>query len=819
MKYTLYILLILLFAFQISAQTTEFTYQGQLQSSSVIANGNFDFEFALFDSQSGGSQVGSTLTRNGVGVANGIFSVNLDFGNGFPGASRFLEIRVRQAGGGAFTTLSPRQPISSAPYAVKSITSDSATVAVNAITANNATNAQNAVNAQTAVNFSGSIAGDVTGTQGSTIVGRLQNRTVSPTAPTSGQVLKYNGTQWEPGTDSTGAGGGGTITGVTAGTGLTGGGTTGTVAVAIANSGVTTTQLADASVTDPKIVSVSGAKVTGAVTDSNQLGGVAANQFVVTTDPRMTNDRPPTAGSANYIQNGGAVQASSNFNISGNGTANVFNASTQFNIGGGRILSSPAGSFNLFVGFLTGQATTTGTQNSFFGYAAGQNTTTGGNNAFFGGGAGFANTTGNLNAFFGSIAGSNNTTGIGNSFFGGQAGLGNTTGAGNAFFGSQAGQLNTTASHNSFFGELAGFSNTTGSDNAFFGARTGSANTVGPGNSFFGTDAGKANTSGESNTFVGVFSGDANTVGDGNAFFGRDAGGTNTTGGGNAFFGRNAGNGNTTGGNNTIIGNNADVGSGNLTFATAIGAGADVSNSNSVVLGRNVDTVRIPGSLRVTGGTDAEPTSGGYIILGSSTLFPNVVIDDNEIMARDGGGTATLFLNADGGDVNLISTGTGNVGIGISSTAADKLHVDGIIRVSTLGAGGATSLCRNGSQQISTCSSSLRYKNNINRFGLGLDLINRLKPITFDWKGGGMHDLGLGAEDVAAIEPLLVTYNTKGEVEGVKYDRIGVVLVNAVKEQQRQIATQNGQIEALLAANAAMSRRLRAVEKRLAKKR
>ena len=59
--------------------------------------------------------------------------------------------------------------------------------------------------------------------------------------------------------------------------------------------------------------------------------------------------------------------------------------------------------------------------------------------------------------------------------------------------------------------------------------------------------------------------------------------------------------------------------------------------------------------------------------------------------------------------------------------------------------------------------------------------------VRFDWKDGGMHDLGLGAEDVAAIEPLLVTYNAKGEVEGVKYDRIGVVLVNAVKEQQARI--------------------------------
>ena len=47
--------------------------------------------------------------------------------------------------------------------------------------------------------------------------------------------------------------------------------------------------------------------------------------------------------------------------------------------------------------------------------------------------------------------------------------------------------------------------------------------------------------------------------------------------------------------------------------------------------------------------------------------------------------------------------------------------------------------------------------------------------------------MGLVAEDVAAIEPLLTTTNDKGQVEGVKYDRVGVVLVNAVQEQQRQI--------------------------------
>ena len=75
-------------------------------------------------------------------------------------------------------------------------------------------------------------------------------------------------------------------------------------------------------------------------------------------------------------------------------------------------------------------------------------------------------------------------------------------------------------------------------------------------------------------------------------------------------------------------------------------------------------------------------------------------------------------------------------------------------------------------------------------FSGGIELINRLRPISFTWKSNGSRDLGLGAEDVAEVEPLLVTHNERGEVEGVKYDRVSVVLINAVKEQQAEIERQ-----------------------------
>ena len=209
--------LVLFFSVSVFSQTPEFTYQGSLQNGGTAASGNYDFEFLLFDASAGGTQIGSTLTRNGVAVANGIFAVNLDFGASFPGASRYLEMHVRPMGGGAFTTLMPRQPLTSAPYAVKSLTSDTA------VTAINATNAANAMN------FSGSLSGDVNGTQNATAVTRLQGRSLAATPPIDGQVIKFNSAtgQWEPGADNIGAAGGGTITGVTPGTGLTGGGASG----------------------------------------------------------------------------------------------------------------------------------------------------------------------------------------------------------------------------------------------------------------------------------------------------------------------------------------------------------------------------------------------------------------------------------------------------------------------------------------------------------------------------------------------------------------------------------------------------------------
>jgi hypothetical protein len=96
-----------------------FTYQGRLTSGGAPVNGQCDFQFSLFDAASAGTQIGSTQPATNVSVMNGLFTVAIDFGGGaFNGLARWLEIGVRcPAGSGSYTTLSPRQTLTAAPYA------------------------------------------------------------------------------------------------------------------------------------------------------------------------------------------------------------------------------------------------------------------------------------------------------------------------------------------------------------------------------------------------------------------------------------------------------------------------------------------------------------------------------------------------------------------------------------------------------------------------------------------------------------------------------------------------------------------------------
>jgi len=347
-------------------------------------------------------------------------------------------------------------------------------------------------------------------------------------------------------------------------------------------------------------------------------------------------------------------------------------------------------------------------------------------------------------------------------------------------------------SNNLFVGLGTGQSNT-GTENTFVGRDAGLSNNNSQANSFFGAGAGQNHIDGNLNSFFGVVAGSANR-GFENSFFGSNAGVLNGTGGSNSFFGARSGETNTFGDNNTFVGYRANPLSNNLTNATAIGSRAVVSQNNSLVLG---SIANVNGAISDTSvGIGTTAPAFRLDVVGRSRFKQN---------AGDSGGTNTagfwLFQNTPNADRSFIGMETDNsVGFFGNNGGGWGLVMNtqtGTTSIRTLATVGSTSLCRNGQNEVSFCSSSLKYKTNISAFNAGLSFVNKLRPISFDWKDGGTRDVGFGAEDIAKIDPRFVTYNDKGEVEGVKYDRLSVAFVNAFKEQQAEISGQKSVIDDL----------------------
>jgi hypothetical protein len=101
---------------------TAFTYQGRLIDKNRPADGLYDFQFKLYDSNDPctGSQQGSPIDINDLDVLDGHFTVELDFGSGiFDGNAVWLATRVVQSPLGSDPcTLSPLLELTATPYAL-----------------------------------------------------------------------------------------------------------------------------------------------------------------------------------------------------------------------------------------------------------------------------------------------------------------------------------------------------------------------------------------------------------------------------------------------------------------------------------------------------------------------------------------------------------------------------------------------------------------------------------------------------------------------------------------------------------------------------
>jgi hypothetical protein len=95
-------------------------------------------------------------------------------------------------------------------------------------------------------------------------------------------------------------------------------------------------------------------------------------------------------------------------------------------------------------------------------------------------------------------------------------------------------------------------------------------------------------------------------------------------------------------------------------------------------------------------------------------------------------------------------------------------------------------------------TSSIKYKENIKRLTNELSNIAKLAPSLFDWKKDsqvkpGQSDVGLMAEEVAQVYPLVVSKDSNGKIQGVDYSKLSVYLIAAISElaSELQLIKQN----------------------------
>ena len=299
------------------------------------------------------------------------------------------------------------------------------------------------------------------------------------------------------------------------------------------------------------------------------------------------------------------------------------------------------------------------------------------------------------------------------------------------------------------------------------------------------------------------------------------------------------------GSSNTASGSESSVGGGTSNTASGItstvgGGGLNFASGNSSTVGGGLFNGASGGLSTVGGGTDnaargmASTVSGGdrncaggdYSWAGGrdAKVRPGTEGPGCEGVPRSGTvGDAGTFVWADGTGGNFISTGenqflvraAGGMAINANNPVGNALRVDGTLRVDTLGTAGATALCRNLGNQIASCSSSARYKQDIDDLALGLDVALRLRAVGYRWKDSGQADVGFVAEEIAALDERLVTRNERGQVEGVKYDRLTAVLANAVQELAARDSLAAERLGRVEADNAALRARLQAIEARL----
>ena len=332
----------------------------------------------------------------------------------------------------------------------------------------------------------------------------------------------------------------------------------------------------------------------------------------------------------------------------------------------------------------------------------------------------------------------------------------------NYFIGYHAGYNNSAGINNAFIGTESGYNNANGYNNVLIGSRSGYYNT-GYNNIFIGSQAGENSSSTTNTTFIGNMAG-FNLIGDDNIAIG-DAAGYNMYMAENECFGMvilgiDAGR-NVAGSYNTLLGysagskwGSAGTGEYNVFVGSSAGAG---------------------GANKLTDGNVCIGYRAGYDKNGSNKLY----IANN---------STTTLLYGEFDNEYLLLTG--------------DMDITGDLDVA-----GAYS------------KSDERYKTDISELKGSIQALSNINSVYFDWDADEFPDkrfstgrqIGFLAQEVEPFFPEIVKTDKNG-YKSLDYSKMTVVLLQAVKEQQKIIESDNREIGRLQSEIQSLQERLSQIE-------
>jgi hypothetical protein len=180
---------------------------------------------------------------------------------------------------------------------------------------------------------------------------------------------------------------------------------------------------------------------------------------------------------------------------------------------------------------------------------------------------------------------------------------------------------------------------------------------------------------------------------------------------------------------------------------------------------------------------------------------PTILLSDT-----DYGDTSTDGFKIEQYNANayLVNQENGSIFFGTNATNRGEFRNNGDLKVYNLAGTSSRAVLTDSSGNVYPDTSDITLKKDVQNIPYGLEEIEELRPVKFNWKDIERHgtkpDIGFIAQEVELIIPEIVAMNYDGK-KSVNYRLITAVLTKAIQEQQALIEDLTSRIETLEGGN------------------